>query len=45
MAGRKQAANPEELPIPEQLGYFLRQSEAIARQAKRSKKSLKGNNR
>jgi len=46
MAGKKRKeVKPQELHPAEQLDYFLQQSEAIARQAKRSKQSLKGNNR
>jgi hypothetical protein len=43
MASKKKQANPNELPLVDQLDYFLLEAENTAIQAKRNKKSLTGN--
>jgi len=44
MAPNKKKIDPLALPLPDQLGYFLVESERIAERAKRGKRSLTGSN-
>lgn len=43
MASKKKIVNPSELPLVDQMDYFLLEAENTASQAKRNKKSLTGN--
>lgn len=43
MSSKKKQVNSSELPLTDQLCHFLLEAERIAEQAKRSKKSLRGN--
>jgi hypothetical protein len=43
MASKKKQVNPSELPLVDQMDYFLLEAENTANQAKQNKKSLTGN--